>query len=168
MSPVRSTAQTRTRPLSGRAVLIWVIGFFAVVSIVNVIMISAAISTFGGVETGSAYQAGQMFEREAAAARAQDARHWQVQAQLRRAGEDAVLEIEARDANGEALNGLSAVAALHHPTNARGDHAVPLGETAPGHFSGAVAAAPGQWDVLIDLSRAGERVFRSRNRVVLK
>jgi len=168
MSPVRNTAEIRTRPLTGRAVLIWVIGFFAVVSIVNAIMIRAAISTFGGVETSSAYQAGQMFEREAAAARAQDARHWRVQAQLRRAGEDAVLEIEARDANGEPLPGLTAVAALHHPTNARDDHAVPLGESAPGRFSGTVAAAPGQWDVLIDLSRAGERVFRSRNRVVLK
>ena len=46
------------RPLTGRTVLICLIAFFAVVAIVNGIMIRAAISTFGGVETGSAYQAG--------------------------------------------------------------------------------------------------------------
>ena len=47
-------------------------------------MIRAAISTFGGVETGSSYQAGLAFEREIAAARAQDALHWQVKANVRR------------------------------------------------------------------------------------
>src|SRR5262249_4153197 len=131
-------------------------------------MIRAAVTTFGGVETGSAYQAGRVFEREVEAARAQDARHWQVKGNVRRAGELALIEIEARDAAGKPLNGLEASAALHHPTNARADHVVPLTESAPGRFSGTVAAAPGQWDVLIDLSRDGERVFRSRNRVVLR
>ena len=39
----------------------------------NAIMIRAAITTFGGVETGSAYQAGLAFKHETAAAQAQDA-----------------------------------------------------------------------------------------------
>ena len=41
----------------------------------NVVMIRAAISTFGGVETAKPYQAGLAFKREIAAARAQEARH---------------------------------------------------------------------------------------------
>jgi nitrogen fixation protein FixH len=168
MGLASTAGESGPRPLTGRVVLAWVIAFFAVVALVNAVMIRAALTTFGGVETASAYQAGQVFEREAAAARAQDARQWRVQANLRRDGGDAVLEIKAHDAEGRALTGLSATAGLHHPTDARGDHAVPLAEAAPGRFSGAVAAAPGQWDVLIEFSRAGERVFRSRNRVVLK
>ena len=40
------------RPLTGRIVLICLIAFFAVVSIANGIMIRAAVTTFGGVETG--------------------------------------------------------------------------------------------------------------------
>jgi nitrogen fixation protein FixH len=156
------------RPLTGRTVLIWLIAFFATISIVNAIMIRAAITTFGGLETGSAYQAGRTFEREIAAARAQDARHWQVKANLRRAGAEALVEIDARDAGGQALAGLAASATLHHPTDARADHVVPLNETAPGRFSGTAATAPGQWDILIELTRGPERVFRSRNRVVLQ
>ena len=56
------------RPLTGRTVLICLIAFFAVISIVNGIMIRAAISTFGGVETGSAFQAGQAFKHDIEAA----------------------------------------------------------------------------------------------------
>ena len=59
------------RPLTGRTVLLCLIAFFAVVSIVNGIMIRAAISTFGGLETGSAYQAGQAFTHDIEAASAQ-------------------------------------------------------------------------------------------------
>ena len=62
----------KPRELTGRAVLIWLIGFFGLVFVVNGIMAKAAISTFGGVETQSSYKAGQMFEHEVALARAQD------------------------------------------------------------------------------------------------
>ena len=163
-----SSARASARPLTGRTVLICLVGFFATVAAVNAVMIRAAVSTFGGTETASAYKAGQSFEREIEAVRAQDALHWQVKADVRRTGGQAVIEIDARDADGHALSGLTATAALHHPTDARADHALPLEQGAPGHFRGAAASAAGQWDVLIDLARDGERVFRSRNRVVLR
>jgi len=155
------------RPLTGRTVLICLIAFFAVISIVNAIMIRAAISTFGGVETGSAFQAGQAFKHDIEAARAQETRHWQVRATVRRVGEGAVVQIEARDETGNPLAGLEAVASLHRPTDRRGDLAITLSEEGAGQFRGTGPAAIGQWDLLIDLSREGERLFRSRNRVIL-
>jgi nitrogen fixation protein FixH len=156
------------RPLTGRTVLICLIIFFAIISIVNGIMIRAAISTFGGVETGSAYQAGQAFKHETDAARAQEGRHWQVKASLRPAAGKTLIDIDARDAAGLPLTGLSATAHLHHPANRRADQTVTINEGLPGHFSGTADPVVGQWDVLIELSRNGERVFRSRNRVVLQ
>jgi len=66
----------------------------------------------------------------------------------------------------DALTGLAATAALHHPpTRVRimAFHSV----RARLAFSVSAATAPGQWDVLIDPARDGERVFRSRNRIVL-
>ena len=156
------------RPLTGRTVLICLIAFFAVISIVNGIMIRAAISTFGGVETGSAYQAGKAFKLETDAARAQDERHWQVKASLRPAAGKTLIDIEARDAAGRSLAGLAAIAYLHHPASRRADQTVTLSEGPSGHFSATANPVAGQWDVLIELSRDGERVFRSRNRVVLQ
>jgi nitrogen fixation protein FixH len=40
--------------------------------------------------------------------------------------------------------------------------------TAPGRFSGVVTPSPGQWDLVIELSRDGERLFRSKERVILR
>jgi nitrogen fixation protein FixH len=160
-------ANSAGRPLTGRTVLICLIGFFAVVFLANAIMIRAAVSTFGGVETSSSYQAGLAFGRETAAARAQDERHWKVTAQVKPVSDATFVEIDARDASGRPLTGLTATAHLAHPNDSRADRDVTLGETGPGQFRGSAAHVIGQWDVVIELSRDGERLFRSRNRVVL-
>ena len=68
--------------ITGLMVLGFMIAFFAVIVGVNVFMAHAAISTFGGVEIDSSYHAGQMFERDVAMAKAQDAQHWQVDAKV--------------------------------------------------------------------------------------
>ena len=155
--------------LTGRMVLLWLVGFFGVVFAVNAVLVKAATSTFGGVETQSSYKAGQMFEQELARAERQDARHWQVDGKLARgrAGE-AVLDIAARDEKGAPLTGLKVVARLAHPADERLDHVFDLARTGAGRFHGQVEAQAGQWELLIDLYRGDDRVFRSRNRVTLK
>ena len=67
----------------------------------NGVLVRAAISTFGGVETLSSYKAGLQFEQEVGLVERQDALHWQVSGTLTRdrAG-DAVLDVTARDAQG--------------------------------------------------------------------
>ena len=57
---------------------------------------------------------------------------------------------------------------LHHPTDRRADQTVALAEDTTGHFRGATALISGQRDVLIELSRGGERMFRSQSRVFLQ
>jgi len=155
-------------PITGRMVLFCLIGFFGVVAAANAIMIRAAVSTFGGVETASSYQAGLAFARESAAAQTQDELHWQVKANVRPMADNTLVEIEARDAAGLPLAGLDAVARLERPTDQRVDQNVALHDSAPGQFRGMIGPVAGQWDLVIELSRGGERVFRSRNRVVLK
>src|SRR5205807_10342283 len=136
---------------------------------VNVVMVRAAVSTYGGLETESSYQAGLAFARETADARAQDALHWRVDARLSPARDGTTsLAIDARDADGRPLRGLAATARLVHPADQRDDHAVSLEETQPGEFRGTAPAATGQWDLVLELARDGKRVFRSRNRVLLR
>ena len=79
---IAATQTKCARPVTGRMVLVCLIAFFGVVARRNALMIRAAVSTFGGVETASSYQAGLAFEREVAAARAQDERDWQVKAKV--------------------------------------------------------------------------------------
>lgn len=159
----------KPRELTGRAVLLWLVAFFAVVFAVNGWMVMAATSTFGGLETRSSYQAGLMFESEVARAERQQARHWQIDGKLKRdrAGE-AVLDISVRDEHGEPVGGLSADATLEHPADARRDNVIHLSKIGPGAFHGAAQGHAGQWDLIVDFYRGGERVFRSRSRVSLE
>ncbi len=156
------------RPWTGRMVFLSLLGFFGVVFAVNGVMIHEALSTFDGLETESAYKAGRMFEQEVAMAKAQEARHWRVDARLTPSADGARLDIDARDAAGRPLTGLDATATFERPTDLRLDRDVAVSETTPGRFRGSAALAPGQWDLVIELSRHGERQFRSINRIVLK
>ena len=167
-TPLRDGTERHPRQLTGWMVFGLIVGFFAVIFGVNAYMAHMAISTFGGVETESSYHAGQTFERDVAMAKAQDAQHWQVDVKVTTAVDgDAVLDIVARDAAGAPLTGLTASALFARPTDRRLDRGLTVGESAPGRFRGNVDVPAGQWDLIIELSRQGERAFRSVNRVVL-
>ena len=160
---------SQPREMTGLKVLLWLLAFFGVVFVVNGVMVHAAISTFGGVETRSSYQAGLQFEHEVAVAERQDALHWQVGGKLTRdkTGQ-AELDVTARDADGVPLAGLTADARLAHPADERLDHVIPVHAVGAGFFHGEAAAQPGQWDLIIDLYRGDKRLFRSQSRVTLR
>jgi nitrogen fixation protein FixH len=158
----------RTRKVTGWTVLGCFVAFFAVVMGVNGIMVRAAVSTFGGVETESSYKAGLAFSREVAAAKAQDARHWDVRARVTPGSETQWVDVTARDAKGQPLTGLTALIRLNHPTDRRADVIVESREMAPGRYAGSAAPAAGQWDLVIELMNGEERVFLSKNRIVVK
>jgi nitrogen fixation protein FixH len=165
MTPSR---QYKSREVTGRTVLFWLIGFFGFVFIVNAIMVRAATSTFGGVKTQSSYRAGQMFEGEVARATRQQALGWQVDGSLAGRGGKAVLDVRVRDARGGPVTGLTASARLAHPADERLDHVIALGRIGAGQFRGEAGAHPGQWELIVSFYRGKERVFRSRSRVTLK
>jgi len=143
------------RRLTGRMVLLCLVGFFGVVFGVNGILIHEALSTFGGVDTDSAYQAGRMFEHDVAMAKAQDARQWHVEAKVTPAADGARLDLIARDAAGGLIDGMEASAVFERPTDRRLDRSVALVADSAGRFHGNAAVAPGQWDLVIELTRQG-------------
>src|SRR5918993_1523470 len=96
-----ATASRAPRILTGRMVLFYFIAFFGVIFAMNFYMVRVALSSFSGVETESAYKAGLSFKNDVAAAHAQDARHWAVEASLQR-GDATSVVITARDAQGQA------------------------------------------------------------------
>ncbi len=164
---IEDQAQT-SRPVTGRMVLVCLIGFFAVVAGINAVMAWLAVSTFGGVETANAYQAGLAFAREIAAVEAQDALHWHVTGRVSSDAGATRVEVIARDRDARPLSGLGATARLVHPTDRRADQIVPLEERAPGSFRGMAPPVTGQWSLDIELARDGIRLFRSRNRVFVR
>ena len=66
--PLNVQNEKHPREITGRMVFICLVAFFAVVIGVNFVLVRAAISTFGGLETESSYKAGLAFGSEIAAA----------------------------------------------------------------------------------------------------
>jgi nitrogen fixation protein FixH len=163
-----ATTGRRQRELTGRIVLICLLSFFAVVGGMNAVMIKAAVSTFGGIETQNSYQAGLAFSEQIAASHAQDALHWRVDAKVVPNATTTLIELTVTDDGGLPPIGLQAAGLLVHPTDKRADHALSFEEQERGKFRGHTEAAHGQWILEIELSRSGERLFRSRNRVFLR
>jgi nitrogen fixation protein FixH len=158
-----------SRPFSvtGRFVLFCLVGFFLTVAAVNAVMVRFAVSTFGGVETESAYKAGLAFRAEIDASVAQATRSWKVDARIAEAREDPVIHVVVRDQAGHPVPRLAARIQLEHPADRRRDIAVPAAEQSAGTFRAVAGNASGQRNLVIELSRDGERVFRSVNRVVI-
>jgi nitrogen fixation protein FixH len=164
-----TTSSNPVRPITGRFVLIAVVSFFAVVISVNVVMMRLAIATLPGTEVDSAYSASLAYQKEIQAARQQDDRNWKVDAHIERAGDGtARLGIEAKEPDGKPLAGLSVFGRLERPTDRRADLVLDISEGGGGRYAGVVrGVAPGLWDLVIEVDRDGQRLFLSRNRVVL-
>lgn len=157
------------KPLTGRKVFFMLIAFFGVVIAVNMIMMKLAILTLPGTDVDSAYRASLAYEREIVAAHDQNSRNWKVDADIQRAPDGgATLQVEARDNQGRPMSGLKFKGRFERPTDKRADQPVTLAETGNGIYRGsAPLMAPGQWDLILEGDAAGQRMFLSKNRVLL-
>lgn len=153
------------RPLTGKHVLAMFIAFFAVVIGVNMIMFRAATSTFGGVETDSAYKVGLAYNDQLEAARKQAALGWRVDAKVD--GEVVVLTV--RDRDGQIVPGLEGDVLLAWPADRRLDRKGVISARDGGRYEVILdkPLPPGQWDIVMQLRQHGERVFQSKNRILL-
>jgi nitrogen fixation protein FixH len=157
------------RQLTGRKVLFMLLAFFGVVIGVNLIMMRLAIQTLPGTEVDSAYSASLAYESEIAAAHDQNARNWRVDAHIARdSAGGATVQVEARDRNGVPMSGLKFHGRFERPADRRADQRVALAEVGTGVYRGNAAGIPaGQWDLVLEGEAAGQRMFLSRNRVLL-
>jgi nitrogen fixation protein FixH len=163
---------SRTQPnrqITGRMVFFMMVAFFAVVIGVNLVMMRLAIQTLPGTEVDSAYSASLAYGKEIATARGQSERNWKVDAHVERSGQGgATLQIEVRDSSGQPMSGLTFQGRFERPTDRRADRPVELAETGIGIYRGsAETVAPGQWDLVLEGAAAGQRLFLSKNRVLL-
>lgn len=155
--------------LGGRFVLVAMLGFFAVVAGANAVMMTVAIRTMPGVDVKSAYETSQRFNQEIVRMRAQAARGWQVNADLRRVGTETVVELAFLDKLGAPVAGLEVEARLEHPATRSQDRDEHLSEAAPGRYLARMPALhAGGWTLAVTARRDGAAVFDTRSRILLK
>jgi nitrogen fixation protein FixH len=146
-----------------------VLAFFGVIFTANFFLVRAALSTFSGTETDTAYKDGLAYNTELQASRRQDALGWTVDAHVERSAEGhARIDVHGA-AKGQPLGGLEGAAKLEFPADKKFDRAGDLVATGSGSWRAEIEnVPPGQWDLVVTLTKGGERMFMSRNRVTLR
>jgi nitrogen fixation protein FixH len=158
----------QANPITGRFVLLACVAFFGVIFAVNAVMMTLAIRTMPGLDVKNGYVASQARNGEISAMRQQMERGWQADVTMQLQNRSAPLNVRLTDKTGAPVSGLDVKARLAHPAFTRADHMMAMIETGPGNYSAAWSDIhPGAWTIVLEADRRGNRVFASRNRVVL-
>lgn len=133
------------KPLTGRHVLLMIVGFFAVSITVNAVFITQAFRTFRGEDVPRSYLQGLSYNETLAARAAQADAGWSA---ITDVGPDHA-RIHIADANGLPVTGLELSGRLRHPADANRDVDLVFSENAPGHYSANFPAAAGSWHLIV-------------------
>ena len=137
-----------TGTLSGRGVLVWLLGFFGIIIAVNVWFIMASVRTFSGEDEQKPYLQGVEYNQTLARRAIQQTLNWHATVTPRRLSDEAVrISLLVRRADGTPIPGLSLHGELRHPSDEGRDRSVLLQETMPGRYEATVKGiGRGAWD----------------------
>ncbi|KZD05832.1 FixH family protein [Oceanibaculum pacificum] len=139
----------------------WIfVGFFGVIVLVNVVMVSLAVTSWSGLETSDHFRKGVAYNGVLRAAERQAALGWTIEASLKPAGG---LSVGVTDAAGQPLDDASVEAMLRRPGRRDLDVTVMLTGMGGGLYRAAAPVSePGNWDVRIVIRHAAGTMLENR------
>lgn len=154
--------------ITGRMVLLAMVGFFAIITAVDGVMMYLAISTFGGIDESDAYRKGLKYNTRIEAENAQKKLGWTDVIALSESGDKLIVTIKNRD--GAPVEGLSVEAKIERPTTNIYDKTLALTEIGGGRYETVVPGLlKGGWNVDVSARESANPgaviVYQSRARV---
>jgi len=129
--------------LTGKHILLILLGFFALVGVVNAAFVYFAVSTGPGEEQGASYEAGLHYNTILAEERTQNALQWRHQSQIAK-GEQ--LRVLIANHGGAPMIGLAVTGTLGRPALDSADRSLAFKETDAGIYEATLGQiAPGSW-----------------------
>jgi nitrogen fixation protein FixH len=157
--------------VTGKHVLIALVGFFGITFCVNGFLIASALRSFSGEDASRSYALGLHYNDALAARAAQRAAGWRARLETYRVADGtAVLDLTLEDKNGKPVEGLALDGALRLPATARDDRILAFAEIGPGRYEARIAnLEPAHWDLVVS-GRAprGPAVFEAKNRLWIR
>jgi nitrogen fixation protein FixH len=143
------------KKLTGRGVLLMLVGFFGVIIATNAIFITAAVRTFRGEDEAKPYLQGIEYNQTLARRAEQRKLGWQASFGDKRLPTGAVLlTIDVAQPNGKAPKGLVLTGELRHPADEHRDRVLRFAEIRPGHFETVLQdVSPGHWQMVVSNSQ---------------
>ena len=137
--------------------------FFAVIALVDGIMVTLALRTHTGIVTDHPYEKGLAYNAVVEQETRQEALGWQGNLTL----EGNVLSFSLRDAKGVAISADRVRADITRPTQAGMDFSAPLSQSAEGAWQAALAfPEAGLWEVRV-FAEHGENRYQQARRFVV-
>ena len=159
------------RPLTGRHVLVVVLAFFGTVFLANGALIWFATVRYDGVEEENAYRHGRDYNREIAAARAQQALGWKMELADSAGAQptERHLLVSLQDRAGRPLTGLVVVARYHSRVKAAEDRETVLAPLGKGRYGGTLRLPrAGNWRRDIEVFEKTTRRYRRSESLVIR
>lgn len=136
--------------LKGWHALLWFIGFFGFMFVVNGIFLWAAISSFPGEDVEKSYLTGLDYNQELARRAHQQEAGWMAEIGFTPSAEGLTLNTRLLKADGSALPVFATTTLLRHPSDRALDRAVDLIPAGGGEYSApAGTLTPGLWTVIL-------------------
>lgn len=146
--------QPRGKPLTGRKVLMILLGAFGAVVAANITLAVRAVQTFPGLEVRNSFVASQNFNEDLAA---QLALGWKVSVRV----EDGLLSVAFTDAAGAPVEVAAMRAVVGRATHVQDDF-MPEFSYYRGSFTAPVAIRPGNWNIRLVAHAPDGTEFRQR------
>ena len=155
--------------LTGKHVLMWVLGFFGVMFIANGFFVYYANTSWPGVEVESSFKEGQIYDEKLEAARQQEERAWHMDAQLKRRQNDVYLVVVAKDKLDNPLLDLTIKAEVGRPVNELNDQKVDMSHNGEGIYQAKLGSLDsGRWRVKLEAFDKDIMKFKSVGQTSLK
>lgn len=158
-----------TWTLTGRGVLLWLLGFFGIIFATNAFFITMAVKTFRGEDEQLPYLQGVQYNDTLAHRALQKKLGWQaVVSAVRHADGSVRISVSVRQPGGTAAPAEHLSGELRHPSDENRD--LPLRLTSEGgglYHADLPRVSAGIWDVVLK-SGKGDLPFEAVRRVLLK
>ena len=129
--------------LTGKHILLILLGFFAIVGVVNAAFIYIAVSTGPGEEQGASYEVGLRYNRTLAEERTQNALQWRHQSQI---AQGSRLRVAVTDNAGAPVARLALTGTFGRPATDKADRSLFFKEVEAGLYEAPLGQIqPGSW-----------------------
>lgn len=152
------------KTLSGRGVLVWLIGFFGLIIATNTVFVTMAVKTFRGEDEQKPYLQGIEYNHTLAERAEQKRLGWNASVTAQRLP-GGLVQVETRVAgrDGAVERALALTGEMRHPSDENRDQPLTFHEVAPGLYRAQLrGVAPGLWDIRI--ASTGRTPFTAERR----
>lgn len=160
----------QARPITGRHVLLAMVGFFVVVMAANAVFIFLALDSWTGLSKDDAYQSGLAYNQTLAAGAQQRSLGWRPEIRYEDMGDgQGRLTLTMLDSDGAPIHDLAVEATVRRPAEDEYDQTLALPPITGGSYRAELRLPlAGQWDVAVTATLPSGAVYRIEDRLWLR